>query len=109
MRRHRNLSKDGRTDEMMKCKTAHEPLSPRPTIQIRQETVILPVSNMSPRTQRQERIQHRSDAERYLEGTWVIDEVRLAVDKGYKILEILEFYEYEVTCYDPATANGDTS
>jgi len=50
--------------------------------------------------------QHRSDAERYLEGTWVIDEVRLAVDKGYKILEILEVYEYQVTCYDPKTGNG---
>jgi len=50
--------------------------------------------------------QHRSDAARYLEGTWVIDEVRLAVDKGYKILEILEVYEYQVTCYDPATGNG---
>jgi hypothetical protein len=41
-----------------------------------------------------------------LEGTWVIDEVRLAVDKGYKILEILEVYEYQVTCYDPATGTG---
>jgi hypothetical protein len=50
--------------------------------------------------------QHRSDAERCLEGTWVIDEVRLAVDKGYKILEILEVYEYQVTCYDPATGTG---
>jgi len=50
--------------------------------------------------------QHRSDAERCLEGMWVIDEVRLAVDKGYKVLEILEVYEYEVTCYDPATCNG---
>jgi len=50
--------------------------------------------------------QHRSDAERCLEGTWVIDEVRLAVDKGYKILEILDFYEYQVTCYDPETGNG---
>jgi len=49
---------------------------------------------------------HRSDAERCLEGTWVIDEVRLAVDKGYKILEILEFYEYQVTRYDPETGNG---
>jgi hypothetical protein len=29
--------------------------------------------------------QHHSDVERCLEGTWVIDEVRLAVDKGYKI------------------------
>jgi len=41
-----------------------------------------------------------------MEGTWVIDEVRLAVDKGYKILEILEVYEYEVTCYDPKTGNS---
>jgi len=30
----------------------------------------------------------------------------LAVDKGYKILEILEIYEYQVTCYDPATGTG---
>jgi len=50
--------------------------------------------------------QYHSDAERCLEGTWVIVEVRLAVDKGYKILEILEVYEYEVTCYDPKTGNS---
>ena len=42
-----------------------------------------------------------------MEGTWVIDEVRLAVEKGYKILEILEVYEYQVTRYDPETGNGD--
>jgi len=46
---------------------------------------------------------------RCLEGTWVIEEVRLAVAKGYNILEVLEVYEYEVTCYDPTTGNGDTS
>jgi hypothetical protein len=40
---------------------------------------------------------HLSDAERCLDGTWVIDEVRLAVDKGYKILEIQEVYQYKVT------------
>ena len=34
--------------------------------------------------------QHLSDAKRSLEGTWVIDEIRLAVDIGYKTLEILE-------------------
>ena len=49
---------------------------------------------------------HLSDAERCLEGTWVIVEVRLAVAKGYKILEVLEVYEYEGTCYDPETVNG---
>jgi hypothetical protein len=41
-----------------------------------------------------------------LEGTWVKDEVRLAVDKGYKILEIQEVYKYQVTMYDPATGEG---
>ena len=31
---------------------------------------------------------HFADAERVLEGTWVTDELRLAVNKWYKILEI---------------------
>ena len=30
----------------------------------------------------------------------------MAVDKGYKILEILEVYEYKVTRYDPETVEG---
>jgi len=50
--------------------------------------------------------QHFSDAERCLEGTWVIDEVRLAVNKGYKILEIQEVYQYDVTQYNPDTGEG---
>ena len=49
---------------------------------------------------------HFSDVERCLEGTWVIDEVRLAVNKGYKILEIQEVYQYDVTQYDPHTGAG---
>jgi len=36
---------------------------------------------------------HTEDAERALTGTWVMDEVRLAVEKGYWILEIHEVYE----------------
>jgi len=40
---------------------------------------------------------HHTDAERAIEGTWVIDEVKLALEKGYKILEIQEIYEYRVT------------
>ena len=38
--------------------------------------------------------QHLLDAERAISGTWVLDEVRLAVTKGYKFLEI---HEYAVT------------
>ena len=36
---------------------------------------------------------HETVTERVLTGTWVIDEVRLAVQKGYEVLEIFEVYE----------------
>jgi len=42
----RSLSKDRRPDEM-KDRAAQGPLSPGPTVQIRQKTVILPVPNVS--------------------------------------------------------------
>jgi len=35
-----------------------------------------------------------------------MDEVRLAEEKGYRILEIYEVYEYQVTQYNPETAEG---
>jgi len=40
-------------------------------------------------------------------GTWVLDEVRLAVENVYKILEINEAYECEVTQYNPEPGGGD--
>jgi diketogulonate reductase-like aldo/keto reductase len=41
--------------------------------------------------------QHELAAQRAITSTWVLDEVRLAIQKGYKVLDILEVYEYEVT------------
>jgi hypothetical protein len=41
-----------------------------------------------------------------LDGTWVTDEVRLAVSKGYRNQEIQEVYQYEVTQYNPETNDG---
>jgi hypothetical protein len=32
--------------------------------------------------------------------------VRLAVDKGYRIIQIQEIYQYEVTQYNPDTGEG---
>ena len=49
---------------------------------------------------------HTEDEDRALTGTWVMDDVRLAVEKGYKILEIYEVYEYQVTQYNPETSEG---
>ena len=46
------------------------------------------------------------DDERALTGTWVLDEVRLAVEKFYKILDIYEVYEYQITQYSRETDEG---
>jgi len=35
-----------------------------------------------------------------------MDEVRLALQKGYRILEIYEVYEYQVTLYDPKSGES---
>jgi hypothetical protein len=43
---------------------------------------------------------HESVEERALLGRWVVDEVRLAVQKGYQVLQVHEVYEYRVTQYD---------
>ena len=49
---------------------------------------------------------HESTAQRSLTLTWVLDEVWLAIQKGYEILDIMEEYKYEVTKYDPHTREG---
>ena len=41
--------------------------------------------------------------ERALTGSWVMDEVRLAVEKRYMVLEIYEVYLYKFTRYDTDT------
>ena len=48
---------------------------------------------------------HTTVEETGLTGTWVIHEVRMAVQKWYRILEVYEVYEY-VTRYDPETREG---
>ena len=53
-----------------------------------------------------EECHHHADAERAIEGTWVIDELRLSLEKGYKILEFHGIYEYRVTQYNPKTGKG---
>jgi len=40
---------------------------------------------------------HTRDKDRALTGTWVMGERRLAVKKGYRLLEIYGVYEYQVS------------
>jgi len=49
---------------------------------------------------------HETIGDRALLGSWVIDEILFAVEKGYRLIEVFEFYEYEVTQYDPASGRG---
>ena len=49
---------------------------------------------------------HETVAESALTGTWVLVENRRAVKKSYKLVEVHEVYEYQVTQYNPQTGNG---
>jgi hypothetical protein len=49
---------------------------------------------------------HETVEERALTGTWVLDEIRLAVQHGYEVVEVYEVYDYQVTRYDPQTGDG---
>jgi hypothetical protein len=44
-----------------------------------------------------------SDEERCIFGTWIVDEVRKALNMGYGLVDMFEFLEYEVTCFDKNT------
>jgi len=46
------------------------------------------------------------DEDHALNGTWVMDDMRWTVEKGYWILELYEVYQYQVTQYDPKTGEG---
>ena len=50
---------------------------------------------------------HESRAQRSLTYTWVLDKVRLALQKFYEFLVVMEVYEYEMTKCDPHTRESD--
>jgi len=45
-------------------------------------------------------------AERALTCTWVADEERLAVRKGYEVIEVFEVYEYDIRQYNQQAGQG---
>jgi len=46
------------------------------------------------------------DVERCIVGRWIVDDVRKAVDMGYSLVDVIEFWEYEVTCFDKDINSG---
>jgi len=49
---------------------------------------------------------HQTVAETALIGTWVMDEIRSAFQKAYRLIEVFEVYEYQVTKHDSTTGQG---
>jgi hypothetical protein len=49
---------------------------------------------------------HTGVKERALTDSWVMDEVRLAVQKVYKDLQVYEIFEHQTTQYDPQSREG---
>ncbi|XP_048514336.1 uncharacterized protein LOC125501750 [Athalia rosae] len=49
---------------------------------------------------------HSEEKQREFEGTWVSDELRKAVEKGYRILNILEIWQFQITSFDSSTRQG---
>jgi hypothetical protein len=47
-----------------------------------------------------------NDEERCIVGTWGEDEVRKAIEIGYGLMNVFEFWEYEITCIDRGTNPG---
>ena len=46
------------------------------------------------------------DEERCIFVTWIVDEVRKAVNMSYGLVDVYEFWEYSVTCFNRST-NSD--
>lgn len=49
---------------------------------------------------------HEDAEERAIKGVWVADELRLAIENGYRILKIFEVWEYQVSQFNPETKIG---
>ncbi|KAK4885045.1 hypothetical protein RN001_001316 [Aquatica leii] len=49
---------------------------------------------------------NHTDDERKFTGTYVADELREALSQGYKVLEILEVWEYEIAQYNRSSRSG---
>lgn len=49
------------------------------------------------------------ETQRSMTGTWVLCEIKMALKYGYKILDKIEIWEYNMEQYDPKTKTGGLS
>ena len=92
------LLKDG----LMKCSILPPPRLFNPVLPFRcnKRLLFCLCRSCAMEQNRSEDCTHETVAERTLTGTRVLDEIRLAEQKGYVLVEVREVYEYRVTQYD---------
>jgi hypothetical protein len=92
---------------LIKCKI----LPPRglyiPVLPVKMNNKLLfPLCRTCSENQQQKPCQH-NDEERSLKGTWVTDELKKALEKGYVVQRIYEVWQFDETeQYDPKTKTG---
>jgi hypothetical protein len=67
--------------------------------------LMFPLCSACADTMKQDDCTH-SDEECCIVGTWVVDWVRKAVEMSYRLGDVYEFCEYEVTCFDKDANSG---
>jgi len=88
----------------MKGSASYETVSSGSSVQNKSE-LLFPLCSACADTINQGNCTH-SDEEMYIVGTWVVDEVRKALEMGYSVMDVFEFWEYEVMCFDKDTNPG---
>ncbi|XP_044005559.1 uncharacterized protein LOC122850483 [Aphidius gifuensis] len=92
---------------LIKCRVLPPPDLYIPVLPMRcHKKLFFPLCNACTLTLNQENCTH-NESERALIGTWVSEELKVAVEKGYKILQIKEIWHWDKTTeYDPKTRTG---
>ena len=49
---------------------------------------------------------HENEEDCCFTGTWVADEMKKALELGYRLKHFYEIWSYEMACYDPVTKTG---
>jgi len=84
----------------MKCKVLPTRKSYHPVIPYKSKSkLMIPLCFACADTTNQGKCKHTGE-ERCIVGTWVVDEVRKAIEMGYILVNVFEFREYEITCFD---------
>ena len=99
------LQKDGHMKYILQPRTLYDPVLPCSS----NGKLLFCLCNTCATEQNTDLCSHEPVADRALTATRVIDEIRVAVGKGYRLVEVYDVYEYKFTQYDPATGQGDYS